>query len=66
MLCLLKKCSHKYCILERLKDATADRNNTPDALMFCGEKVYTIKEILPVKKIIQRLIHEMHELPSHV
>ena len=62
----LKKCSHKYCILERLKDATADRNNTPDALMFCGEKVYTIKEILPVKKIIQRLIHEMHELPSHV
>ena len=55
----LKKCSHKYCILERLKDATADRNHTQDALMFCGEKVYTIKEILPVKKIIQRLTEEM-------
>ena len=55
----LKKCSHKYCILERLKDATADRNHTQDALMFCGEKVYTIKEILPVKKIIQRSTEEM-------
>lgn len=55
----LKKCSHKYCILERLKDATADRDQTEDALMFCGEKVYTVKEILPVKTIIQKLTQEM-------
>lgn len=55
----LKKCSHKYCILERLKDATSDRDNTEDALMFCGEKVYTIKEVLPVKTIIANLIQQM-------
>jgi nitronate monooxygenase len=50
----LKRCDHHFCIMEALKHA--QRAGTPEkALVFCGERVYKIKEILTVHAIFQRL-----------
>ena len=51
----LKKCSGKFCIMDALTNAckTGDFNR---ALVFAGERVEKIKEILPVKKIFENLL----------
>ena len=36
-----------------------DRGNPEEALMFAGELVYKIKEILPVKQIFKNLLSEL-------
>lgn len=50
----LKRCDHSFCIIDALKNAhrpgIAER-----ALVFCGENVYRIKEILSVHEIFQNL-----------
>lgn len=50
----LKHCSHNFCIMNALKSAC--RPGVPEqALVFCGECVYRIKEILSVPEIFRRL-----------
>jgi NAD(P)H-dependent flavin oxidoreductase YrpB (nitropropane dioxygenase family) len=51
----LKRCSQKFCIMDALNNAckNGDFNR---ALVFAGEQVERIKEILPVKKIFQNLL----------
>ncbi len=49
----LKACSHEYCILEALENSRL--GNIDRGVVFSGQNVYKIKEILPVKKIIHEL-----------
>ena len=54
----LKRCSHSFCIMDALMSAC--RPGIPErALIFCGEKVHRIKEILSVKEIFNRLQLEL-------
>ena len=45
----LKKCDHFYCISERLR--MARDGNIDEGLVFSGENVYKMKEILSVKEV---------------
>lgn len=45
----LKKCDHFYCISERLR--MARDGNVDEGLVFSGENVYKMKEILSVKEV---------------
>ncbi len=45
----LKKCSHRFCIIKALIEARA--GNLDKGLVFSGEHVYRIKEIMSVKDI---------------
>lgn len=56
----LKRCNHNFCIMKALLNA-CDRGNPEEALMFAGELVYKIKEILPVKQIFKNLLKEAGE-----
>ncbi|ATW24654.1 NAD(P)H-dependent flavin oxidoreductase [Candidatus Formimonas warabiya] len=58
----LKKCGRNFCILDAL--ANAQRGNIDNALVFCGEQVERIKEILPVKKIFENIKAELAGLPA--
>lgn len=50
----LKHCSKEFCILEALKNA--QRGILSEGLVFSGEYIEKIKEILPAKEIIRRLL----------
>jgi len=52
----LKKCSHDYCIIKALIHSTEGQVN--EGVVFAGQNVYKIKDILPVAVIIERLLHE--------
>lgn len=56
----LKRCSHSFCIMDSLVNAcrTGDFSK---ALVFSGEQVYRIKEILPVSTIFKNLLKEVSE-----
>ena len=56
----LKRCTHSFCIMDALVNAckTGDFNR---ALVFSGENVYKIKEILTVNEIFKRLLKEVQE-----
>lgn len=56
----LKRCSHSFCIMDALVNAcrAGDFNK---ALIFSGEYVYKIKEILPVSTIFKNLLKEVQE-----
>ncbi len=56
----LKRCSHSFCIMDALVNAcrTGDFNK---ALVFSGENVYRIKDILPVHEIFKNLLKEVQE-----
>lgn len=56
----LKRCNHNFCIMKALLNA-CDSGNPEEALMFAGELVYKIKEILPVKQIFNKLLSEVAE-----
>jgi len=58
----LKKCSRNFCILDALDNA--QRGSIDKGLVFCGEQVGRIKEILPVKKIIENIKAELAVLPE--
>ena len=45
----LKKCDHFYCISERLR--MAKDGNVDEGLVFSGENVYKMKELLSVKEV---------------
>ncbi|WP_366924694.1 nitronate monooxygenase [Metallumcola ferriviriculae] len=55
----LKKCSNRFCLRLALEDA--QKGLMQDGLIFAGEKVHTIKEILPVQKIFHNLISELRQ-----
>jgi NAD(P)H-dependent flavin oxidoreductase YrpB (nitropropane dioxygenase family) len=53
----LKRCSHSFCIMDAL--VNANRNgNSERALIFCGECVDRIHEILSVPDIFRNLLRE--------
>lgn len=58
----LKKCKGTFCIKKALENAQKGCGSM--RLVFAGEKVYTIKEILSVKEIFQRLKNEYIEACS--
>lgn len=52
----LKVCSKEFCLIQALENSEAGR--LEEGLVFAGRNVYKIKEILPVRKIFERLIRE--------
>ncbi len=49
----LKVCSHEYCILEALENSRL--GNIDQGVVFSGQNVFKMKEILSVKEIFQNL-----------
>lgn len=58
----LKKCSRQFCLLNALKNA--QKGKLQEGLVFAGQCVSRIKEILPVKKIIANILNELESLPG--
>lgn len=58
----LKKCSHSFCIIEAL--SKAQQGDLTNGLVFSGEKIDKITEILSVKSIIHTLLEEAGEILS--
>lgn len=56
----LKKCSYTFCILNALNNA--QKGNLLEGLVFSGENVHRIKEILSVKEIFARLKQEINSI----
>lgn len=55
----LRECSHVFCIVEALRNAQkGDINN---GLVFSGQNVTRIKEILPVASIMEQLVNQCQE-----
>jgi len=54
----LKKCSFSFCILNALNNA--QKGNLLEGLVFSGENIQRIKEILTVKEIFARLKQEVN------
>lgn len=52
----LKSCDHTFCIIDRLD--LSREGNTEDGLVFAGENVWRIRDIPPVRELIDRLIAE--------
>lgn len=52
----LKHCSQSFCIMDALVNSR--NGNTTDGLVFCGQNVHRIKDILPVRTIFDNLITE--------
>lgn len=56
----LKKCKQNFCIMQALNNA--QQGNLDEGLVFSGEYVEKIKEILPVGRIIENLVQEYEAL----
>lgn len=52
----LKKCDHVYCISERLMQARD--GNVEDGLVFSGENVYKMRDILTVKEVFDQFVSQ--------
>jgi len=48
--------STPYCITNALVNAV--KGNVDEALLFCGSNSYRIKEIIPVKSLMEQLVNE--------
>ncbi|WP_184664196.1 NAD(P)H-dependent flavin oxidoreductase [Texcoconibacillus texcoconensis] len=55
----LKDCSHQFCTLDSL-EKTVD-GDIDNGIVFAGSRVHEIKEILPVKQIIDCIINQYTE-----
>jgi NAD(P)H-dependent flavin oxidoreductase YrpB (nitropropane dioxygenase family) len=55
----LKRCSGHFCILDALD--RAQKGDVEDGLVFSGASASRIKDILPVREIISRLVEEAQE-----
>ena len=53
----LKECKHNFCIIRAL--IRAQQGDVDTGLVFTGEYISRIKEILPVKEIFRRLLDEV-------
>ncbi|MHB9094759.1 MAG: NAD(P)H-dependent flavin oxidoreductase, partial [Eubacteriales bacterium] len=60
----LKKCSRSFCILKAL--IRSQEGDTETGLVFSGERVGEIKEILSVRDIFKKLIYELERAESGV
>ena len=56
----LKNCSRSFCIIRAL--TRAQQGDVDTGLVFTGERMTEIKEILPVKEIFNRLIGEVESI----
>ncbi|VBB05656.1 aldolase-type tim barrel [Lucifera butyrica] len=56
----LKHCAKNFCIIKAL--IRAQQGDVESGLVFTGEYVHKIKEILPVKEIFSRLLKEIDEI----
>lgn len=52
----LKNCKHNFCIIKALE--RAQQGDVETGLVFTGEYIHKIKEILPVKEIFARLVRQ--------
>jgi NAD(P)H-dependent flavin oxidoreductase YrpB (nitropropane dioxygenase family) len=52
----LKKCSHSFCIIDRLDMSQA--GDAEEGLVFSGENVWRIKDVPSVKELMDRLVAE--------
>ena len=52
----LKSCDHSFCIIDRLD--MSREGDTENGLVFAGENVWKIKDILTVRELIDRLVAE--------
>ncbi|VAW41529.1 Enoyl-[acyl-carrier-protein] reductase [FMN] [hydrothermal vent metagenome] len=53
----LKKCDYLYCINQRLNMA-AGQGDTENGLVFSGENVYKLNEILTVKQVFEQFVSQ--------
>ena len=58
----LKNCSREYCIMQALENSRVGQ--VDDGVVFTGQNVYQIKEVLPVEEIFQKLIREYQQEPE--
>ncbi len=58
----LKDCSKVYCIMDALERGR--QGDLENGLVFCGERVGEIKDILPVKEIFKKLVDEYEKATS--
>lgn len=56
----LKVCSNEFCILDALKKA--EQGDVIDGLVFSGENVYKVKDILPVGEIMKNLVDNLEQV----
>ena len=56
----LKKCDHYYCISERLR--MAKDGNVDEGLVFSGENVYKMKELLSVREVFDMFISQAESI----
>ena len=56
----LKKCDHYYCISERL--TKAKDGNIDEGLVFSGENVYKMKEILTVREVFDIFVSQAESI----
>jgi len=56
----LKKCDHVYCISDRL--TAACEGNMEDGLVFSGENVFKIKDILTVREVFDQFISQAESM----
>ena len=53
----LKKCSRQYCLIKALDNS--QKGNVQNGVVFAGQNVYKIKDILPVQEIFKNLVNEV-------
>ncbi len=58
----LKQCSRSFCIIRAL--TRAQQGDVDTGLVFTGERMHEIKEILPVKEIFARLLNEVESIEA--
>jgi NAD(P)H-dependent flavin oxidoreductase YrpB (nitropropane dioxygenase family) len=56
----LKHCSHNFCIISAL--SRAQQGDVDTGLVFTGEYIYKIKEILSVNEIFKKLLEEIESI----
>ena len=56
----LKKCDHVYCISDRL--TAACEGNMEDGLVFSGENVFKMKEILTVREVFDQFVSQAESM----
>ncbi len=56
----LKKCSMNFCILQALNNA--QQGNLKEGLIFSGENIEYITEILPAKEVVNRLVSDFEKI----
>ncbi len=56
----LKKCDHVYCISDRL--TAACEGNMEDGLVFSGENVFKIKDILTVREVFDQFVSQAESM----